>query len=178
MAIEQLKAWGFPEMENRTKPDAVKGYLAEGVRLASSNLAGFFGAGLQVLTNISDLVVDFVTFFTFLFFFLQEGQNLWVYVAELSPLTQRDGVEIFRSVKRSTYRIFVCSGLVFITHFLVTYASFHACGFKVTFILSFASGFLSMLPVSPCGQDSAPVPRANATVSCMTLSEISSSAPG
>ena len=148
VATEQLKIWGFPEMENRTKPDAVKGYLAEGVRLASSNLAGFFGAGLQVLTNISDLVVDFVTFFTFLFFFLQEGQNLWVYVAELSPLTPRDGVEIFRSIKRSTYRIFVCSGLVFITHFLVTYASFHACGFKVTFILSFASAFLSMLPVS------------------------------
>ena len=62
LAIAQFKAWGFPEMENRTKPDAVKGYLAEGVRLASSNLAGFFGAGLQVLTNISDLVVDFVTY--------------------------------------------------------------------------------------------------------------------
>ena len=145
VALAQSVSWELPSSFTAFE---LKGYLQQAGALVQGNLQHFSGSLLGVLAKTGNLLMSFTTFSTALFYLLQTEGAWGKYVSGLSPLSDEDNAEVYRSVKESASTILQSSACIGIVHALSTYFVLSATSpIPIIIVPSVASGMMAVMPL-------------------------------
>ena len=114
------------------------------------NVAGAFGANSAVglVSNASNLLWAFGTFAATLFSILQlDLETLWeTQLASFSPLPSDDNIEVYKTVRTSTWQVFAGSASIGAMHGMMTYFALKMVNSPLCVLPAFASSSLAIAP--------------------------------
>ena len=106
-------------------------------------------SALGIVTNFSNLVWAFGTFAATLFSLLQlDLERIWDnYLANFSPFSSEDNVQVYSTIRTLTWQVFAGSASVGITHSLLTYFALNLVSSPLLVLPAFASCCLAVAPL-------------------------------
>lgn len=148
LAIQNyIRGWGYeiPKTDVAKLREMILKSIVQFADQITTILTSVYG----LISNVGNLMMSLITFASMLYFLLVSNKDLQLdgTLSWLSPFSAEDNARLVSALKDSIMRIFVCSLCVGVLHVCVTYVSFSLCGIDLCLILSFVSGFTSMLPI-------------------------------
>ena len=122
--------------------------LSDGVGVLGDYVSVFWSGAFALMANLSDFCVSFATFVSCLYFFLVSRATIISGFSQLSPFSPSDNDRLVASLKRSVWRMLMCSVFVGCLHIVAAFVSFRLVGGLDLYVtLCVLSGVTAMLPV-------------------------------
>lgn len=121
--------------------------LASNVGWFGMGVTNFFKTTFEMINSLGDVMFSVLMFLMFLYYFIRYDEYCANLLRQYSPLTDHESEKIFNSVASKIENTFNYAMALAFCRFVITWISFWYANFKIIWVFSFLSGFLSIIPV-------------------------------
>jgi predicted PurR-regulated permease PerM len=122
-------------------------WLAANVGWFGSGLTNFFKTTLDMINSLGDIMFSLLLFLMFLYYFIRYDSYLAKQLRSYSPLTKSETKKISNSVASKVVNTIYYAMVLAACRFITTWITFYYSQFKIIWVFSFISGFLSIIPL-------------------------------
>ncbi len=122
-------------------------WFAGNVSWFGTGLTTFFKTTLDVINGLGDIMFSLLMFLMFLYYFIRYDGYFSKQLRSYSPLTKTETKKIANSVASKVVNTFYYAMVLAACRFMTTWMTFYYSQFKIIWVFSFISGFLSIIPI-------------------------------